>query len=131
MYVSILGNIEATVNPSPPPCGLWGIIVPLAITSLLLKSQMLVFDSKRCSNRLVLIFRRLHGDLVHDVVIHDGLAERLLVAILPLLIIVLVGKGTHLVTRRDHGRSLLVLDAEPVIDPWVVARVQVSRSATL
>lgn len=130
MYVSILGKVEATVDPSSPPGGLCGIVVPLAIASLLLKSQMLVLDSKRCSNRLVLIFRRVHGDLVHEVVIHDGLAERLLMAILPLLIIVLVGKRTHLVAGRDHGRSLLVLDAEPVIDPWVVARVQVGRSAT-
>lgn len=63
---------------------------------------------------------------MHDVVIHDRLAERLLVAILPLLIIILVGKCTHLVTGRDHGRSLLVLYAEPVINSRVVARVQVS-----
>ena len=126
MYVSILGDVEAAMNPSSPPGRLWALVVPLAITSLLLKSQMLVFDSKCCSDGLVLMFGRLDGDLVHEVVIHDGLAERLFVAVLPLLIIILVGKCTHLVPRRDHGRSLLVLNAEPVVDSRVVARVQVS-----
>lgn len=65
----------------------------------------------------------MHGGPLRDVVVGDGLAEGLFMAVLSLLIIILVGKCTHLVARRDHGRSLLVLDAEPVVNPRVVAGV--------